>query len=266
MSSLRFAFLLLAAAVSVAVSVELHLGTDKVFAEPNSASVPTNLRLAYIYQSDKRSADSFRDFLEEADCSVRQIHCDAVAETDFRPFAAILIGSDTNRVWRGLAKAVDNARKPILGLGEGGYYFFGDLKLAIGAPQGWHGNKTGVRPVNPAKSRFWSFRKGRNQLEEPITIYETTNHVGIYLLKPAKDVLLLGREENDAHHYPLLQQGPHYVFWGFTASPDQMTRAGKDLFIATCRYAAGLDESPVEDTLVEEAIDPFRKKVTSKAP
>jgi hypothetical protein len=129
------------------------------------------------------SADSFKTLLEEAGFSVQQIRAQAVAETDFRPFAAILIGSDNNQALRGLAKAVDNARKPILGLGEGGYYFFGDLQLAIGAPQGWHGNKRGVRPVNPAKSPFWSFRKGRNEVEEPITLYETTDHVGIYLLK-----------------------------------------------------------------------------------
>jgi hypothetical protein len=204
--------------------------------------------------------------LEEAGFSLQQIRVQAVAKTDFSSFAAILIGSDTSQLWGGSAQAVDKAKKPILGLGEGGYYFFGALNLAIGAPHGWHGHDRGVRPVNPAKSGLWSFRKTRIESEEFIPVYEATHHVGVFVPKPAEDVLLLGREEKDAQHYPLLQQGSHYVLWGFTASPTQMTRAGKDLFIATCRYTVGLDESPVGEPPAAEAIDPFRKSSASKAP
>jgi hypothetical protein len=118
------------------------------------------------------------------------------------------------------------------------------LKLAIGALQGWHGDDTGVVPVNPSKSQFWSSSKVPTQDGKLITLYEKTSHVGIHLPKPPEDVILMGREERDADHYPLVQQGSRYVLWGFTAAPDQMTRAGKELFIATCRHTAALDKSP----------------------
>lgn len=253
------------AAVAAAVSVEFRPGIKTVLAEPQSATIPSPLRLAYIYKNDKESADNFRHLLEDNDCFVQEIQLDAVAEIDFRSFAAILIGSDTKRAWAGLAKAVDVANKPILGLGEGGYDFFGDLKLAIGARHGWHGNERGLLPVNHPRSRLWSYSKAPSKLGF-VTVYETTNHVGIYAPKPADDVLLLGREEKNADHYPLLQQGSHYVLWGFTASPNQMTRAGKDLFIATCRYTADLKESSSGEAPAEDVVDPFRKRSTSKAP
>lgn len=266
MNSRRSGCLLLAAAVAFTMSVELRPRTGTVLAEPPSAIVRPKLELAFVYNNDKESADSYQTLLEEAGFSLEQIRVQAVAKTDFRSFAAILISSDTAQLWGGSAQGIDQAKKPILGLGEGGYFFFGDLKLAIGAPHGWHGNDRGVRPVNPAKSGLWSFRKTRIELEDFIPVYEATNHVGIFLPKPAEDVLLLGREEKDAQHYPLLQQGSRYVLWGFTASPTQMTRAGKELFIATCRYTAGLGESPVAEPPAAEAIDPFRKRSTSKAP
>jgi hypothetical protein len=266
MSSRRFGFLLLAAAVAFIMSVVLRPKTGAVLAEPPQAIVKPTIDLAFIYNNDKESADSYQTLLEEAGFSLQQIRVQAAAKTDFRSFAAILVGSDTARLWGGSAQAVDKAKKPILGLGEGGYDFFGDLKLAIGAPHGWHGNDRGVFLVNPAKSDLWAFSKAPVKVEEFITVYETTNHVGIYVPKPAEDVLLLGREEKDAQHFPLLRQGSHYVLWGFTASPNQVTRAGKEFFVATCRYTAGLGESRVGEPPAEEAIDPFRKKSTSKAP
>ena len=53
------------------------------------------------------------------------------------------------------------------------------------------------------------------------------------------DVLVIGREENDDHHYPILQQQSRYLFWGFTNSPASMTQTGKDLFINIVVYMTG---------------------------
>jgi len=76
--------------------------------------------------------------------------------------------------------------------------------------------------------------------KEAVALYTKTGHVGIYLPKPPDGVVLLGREEGDDHHYPLLRQGNRHVLWGFTGGPDQMTAAGKMVFVAVCKYTAAL--------------------------
>ena len=67
----------------------------------------------------------------------------AAAETfDFSNDVAIIIGNDTGNlnIWGTPAAVghVSGAGKPIIGVGEGGYAFFGQLSLAIGHANGWH--------------------------------------------------------------------------------------------------------------------------------
>ncbi len=128
----------------------------------------------------------------------------------------------------------------MLGLGEGGYTAFGKdgLKLAIGAPHGWHGNDAAVLPVDAAKSPLWAAAGVPDG--KTVKLYEATGHVGICLPNPPADVGLLGREEVSLKHYALVRQGDRFVLWGFTAGPDAMTADGRKLFVATCRYTAGL--------------------------
>jgi hypothetical protein len=219
----------------------------------------TKPKLAYIYAGDKNSADSFKKVLEEAGFSFDPSRLEAVEKTDFSSCAAILIGPDTEAAWEGARRArrakqpqgakqtvrdaIDRAKKPILGLGEGGYSFFGELGLAIGAGHGWHGRDTSIVPVEPSRSPFWTTSKIAVEDGKPIKVYEKTGHVGIFLPRPPRDVLLLGREERDTRHYPLVHQGPRYVLWGFQAPPEQMTPVGRVLFIAACRYTVALNKS-----------------------
>jgi len=144
----------------------------------------SKLKLAYIYTGDNTSADSFKKLLEEAGFSFDPIRLEAVEKTDFSSFTAILIGPDTEVAWGGarpanrakqaVRDAIDRAKKPILGLGEGGYSFFGSLGLAIGAGHGWHGRNTSVLPVDPSKSPFWSSSKVAAEDGKPIKVYEKT--------------------------------------------------------------------------------------------
>lgn len=82
----------------------------------------------------------------------------------------------------------------MLGLGEGGYAAFGNggLKLAIGAPNGWHGTDAAVLLVDAAKSPPWAAAGVTDG--KAVTLYEATGHVGICLPDPPADVVLLGRE------------------------------------------------------------------------
>jgi hypothetical protein len=90
------------------------------------------------------------------------------------------------------------------------------LKLAIGGPHGWHGTDAAVLPVD-AKSPLWAgLTDGK-----AVKLYEATSHVGIKVVNPPADVVLLGREEVSKQHYPLIRQD-RFVLWGFTDGPDAL--------------------------------------------
>jgi hypothetical protein len=212
--------------------------------EPSPEPPRVKFKLAYVYRTNKVEAGKFKKCLDEAGLSTDLVAMSDVANTRLARYDVILIASDTQRTWDiNTAQAIDRAKKPILALGEG-VDFFGKLRLKINLGQCWHGRNTGVEPVNHGKSPFWTSMKPALKDGKAITVYRNTRHVGVYLPRPGKDILLLGKETNNATHYPLVQQGTRYVLWGFSGPPDDMTPAGKKLFLHTCRYTARLQGKP----------------------
>jgi Leucine-rich repeat (LRR) protein len=196
--------------------------------------------ITYIYMSDTESANSYGLFLEDNDYCVTLISMDNVATTDFSTYGLIIVGSDTEG-WDspGLVSAVDISANPIIGLGEGGYDFFGQLGLDIGRPYGWHGSDNSIYVVDASHLIF----NTPNAITIPegsiIQLYTATNHVGIDLPSIPENVVVFGREVDDVEHYPLTLENGRYLFWGFTASPDNMTQICKDLFLNVVDFMLG---------------------------
>jgi hypothetical protein len=194
-------------------------------------------RVAYVYLNNKAAADSFGRLLGKDGCNTVLVPLKDIAKTDFTTVSLILIGSDTQRKWDATqSKLVDKSKRPIIALGEGGYYFLGKLKLAIGSPRGWHGAKTGIQVIDRQKSKFWNSPHVTVPKNESVKLYESSGHVGIHLPMAGGEIQLIGRETDNATHYPIVQQGPRHILWGFTESPDRMTKQGQQLFVETCRY------------------------------
>jgi len=229
---------------------------DAAGLSPDDAKKDPKIALGYIYQRDSNIAESFKKLLDEAGFVVHLISSDdLIGNTNITSYAAFLIGSDRmvglrqsleENAWM---KTVDGTRKPILGLGEAGAAFFGALKLNIISPLCWYGHKTGIVPANYGKSPFWSSSKLVVKSGEPITVYWETSHVGAHQEKSSEGVSLIGAEQDSNDHFPILQQGSRYVLWGFSGAPDQMTSAGKQLFIAICRYTVNLNTTRDGNTL-----------------
>lgn len=199
------------------------------------------VEMAYIHAADQKAAGAFKTMLDDEGFTVELLAHDAVAKADLSKYGLLVVGNDTeNSQWGDAAAAVEKSGKPVLGLGEGGYTAFGKdgLKLAIGGPHGWHGTDAAVLPVDAAKSPLWTAAGLPDG--KAVKLYGATGHVGICLPNPPADVGLLGREEVSPKHYALVRQGDRFVLWGFTAGPDAMTADGRKLFVATCRYTAGL--------------------------
>jgi hypothetical protein len=208
-------------------------------APPPPGPAPDKPKLAYVHGDDRAAAGAFRDLLGGAGFACELVPLADAGRSDFTRHAAVLVGSDTEGGW-GDAAAVDRAAgRPVLGLGEGGYEFFGRLGLAIGAPHGWHGRDTRAVPVDPARSPFWAGFADLPGGGGALRVYERSGHVGIHLPAAKAGVQPLGREAGSPAHYVLVQQGPRHVLWGFTESPAAMTPAGRALFLHVCRYVVG---------------------------
>lgn len=203
-----------------------------ILAYAKAASAAT---CAYIYNTDVTTADDFVTFLESKGHPTTKITMSAVGGTNFSGYDLIIVGSDSGNLsaWgdNSSGSQVNNSGKPIIGLGEGGYAFFGRISLAIGFPNGAHTSTPDsplISVVDPTQVIFNSPIVINTQ--SPLQLYTSTAHVEIYAPSPPQDVTLLGNLVGYPGYSPLIKEGSRYILWGFTAGPSKMTEDGKDLF------------------------------------
>ncbi|MEZ4868804.1 MAG: DUF11 domain-containing protein [Caldilineaceae bacterium] len=202
-------------------------------------------KIAYVFRHDTATAADFKTLLESRGFTVHLIRCPAVPGTDFTQFNGIIIADDTGSLntWCAAAAGANHiaaAHKPTVGLGEGGYAFFGQLGKPIGWPNGWHGPHDRVKPDNVAAS-YWHVPTDFGAAPpDPFGLYTTpVNEVGIYL-PSASGVLSLGLEPASTDHAPLVAEAEDCnQLWGFSRGPAVMTGNGKDLFVNALVYALG---------------------------
>ena len=193
-------------------------------------------RIAYIWQNDLATAFEYEKLLEGAGFTVDLIHISDVVQAPWRLYSMAVIGPDTG--WRDHQDAKNMILEygaPALGLGDGGYGFFGEVGLDIGSPNGWHGNENRTLAVNPSHQVWHSPAPVSLPRDGTVALYERTGNVGIYMPKPTNDILLIGREPDSEAHYNIIQQ-EHFLLWGFQAGPPEMTGEGRTLFTNIARY------------------------------
>ncbi len=222
-----------------------------------SASVTVNgappqaVSVAYIYTSD----DSFKTFLDANGYPTTLVPMSSVSATNFSSFNLIIAGSETGYgySWGDAASvaAVRNSGKPIVGLGYGGSCLFQQLGLSINWGNGWVGPLNQIYVVDPALPIFNLPKVVAIPENRLLTLYSSSDHIGEYAPYISPSVQLLGREPNNANHYPLVQEGRN-VLWGFTASPAGMTDSGKQLFLNLAAYAAALPASVLPDLVITD--------------
>ncbi len=240
-----------------------YFDSPKTWAEVSLQGTPSCAgltNLAYVYQRDTATAADFKALLEGAGFSVDLIAQSAVTATNFTPYHAILIADDTGylNTWgAGLSQVtpITLPNKPIIGLGEGGYAFFGQLGSAIGWPRGWHGPADRVENADPVPSDYYVDPYNfTGLLGSPIGLYsEPVNEVGIYVPgTPPSGVTVLGWEpasvaNGPKDHAPLIVDGCRQL-WGFGAGPDSMNETGQRLFINAVIYARFYTSCPQPPT------------------
>jgi uncharacterized repeat protein (TIGR01451 family) len=208
-------------------------------------------QIAYVFRGDAIDAVSFYNLLVANGYTVTLIPLGDVLTTDFSLFDLILIADDTGFLddWgsSGLTAAqvaqIKAGNKPIIGLGEGGYAFFGRLSLFIGWPNGWHGPDDdtvdyGTTPIF-------------NSLPSPLTAYAPpVNTVAIYLGGGPlpSDAAPVGLQIPEDDHSNIILQGCR-MLWGFSGNPLEMATDGETLFLNAVLYMRFFQcppETPVE--------------------
>jgi len=229
-------------------------------------------QIAYVFRGNTADASSFFNLLNTHGYSVTLVPLSNVLTTNFSQFSLILIADDSGSLnqWgtTGFTAAqvtqIVSANKPIIGLGEGGYSFFGQVGLFIGWPQGWHGPDTDIaKSGGPADPSFFA-----GVPADPVVTYAApTNEVSIYLAGGAlpSDVIPIGLEAPPTDHSPLILQGCR-LLWGSSGNPNGMTADGSTVFLNGVAYMINF-QCPTPPTqqcisIVKDAVPPDGSTVT----
>ncbi len=233
-------------------------------------SNPLNGKIAYVYRGNAADASSFFNFLTGRGYSVTLVPTGSILTTDFSTFDLILVADDSGSLntWQTdpQAQHIRDGNKPIIGLGEGGYAFFGKLSQFIGWPNGWHGpQKSVVRAPGDTTTVFTA----PTAVPSPVDVYtQPVNEVGIYLNSaggvPA-NVVPVGLEPPSSptgaqsNHASLILQSCYFL-WGFSGNPTAMTGNGQNLFVNTVEYMLHFQcpqpTTPPPDCTITKSSDP----------
>jgi uncharacterized repeat protein (TIGR01451 family) len=209
-------------------------------------------KIAYVYKRDTATAGAFKGLLEGNGFTVQLVPLSVVTSTDFTAFNLVIIADDTGSLdtWgtgAGQTTTIVSAGKPIVGLGEGGYAFFGQLGLGIGWPHGWHGPQDQVYGLAASLSYYHTPYDFAGLVPGPFPLYGApVNEVGIYLPKNP-NVLPIGLEPPYAagalaDHAPLIAEKINAdlagcnQLWGYSGGPKQMNLSGDRLFVNAVTY------------------------------
>ncbi|MEJ2737900.1 MAG: hypothetical protein P8189_30825, partial [Anaerolineae bacterium] len=210
---------------------------------PEVMSLP---RVAFFYRSNTEAAESFRSLLMRYGCPTTLIGIDDVETAVLDFYDVIIVASDAGyaSTWQDtqFVATLEGSGKPVIGLGEGGYNFFGVLDLWIGRPNGGHGSKNNIEVVDPNCSLFSTPYSVDIPENRALQLYTETSHIGIYLWPTIPEtVTVLASEVNDVGYFPLVMEHNRYLLWGFMESPLKMTEVGKILFVNVVIWTANAE-------------------------
>jgi len=198
-------------------------------------------KLAYIYYNDPTTASSYNTFLASEGFSINLIDVDFITTGTFDTHDIIIIGPDLGS-WSTLymdetkEAIIDDSNLPIIGLGNGGFAFFGldGLSLYIGYDNG--GSISSITNIDVIEDTHAIFNTPNDLPSGNIQLYSSGSDVYYAPTTSVPDVTLYGKVAGSSIYYCLTQQYDRYFLWGFDNSPSTMTQDGKDLFINLLNY------------------------------
>ena len=218
----------------------LRAGGTETASAPFTVVFPSHAA-AFIYDQDLTQAQQYQALLQARGVHITLLSLSTITSvTVFAPYELIVIGYDTGNLttWGTTAQqsAVALSGKPVLGIGVGGYTFFGKINSPIGYPIG--AQVTGVYTVAAVNTADPIFNT-------PYKIPLTNSQVKVYaspaapfeipVPQPSSQVYPLGALPGTSTQMDVIQSG-RYLLWGFGAGPTYLTSDGLKLFANTVYY------------------------------
>ncbi len=211
--------------------------TNNVLATKLHLEIPAGAcknHVAIVYSKDKSVAQAYEIGLEKKGFDVTLLDAATLSDTNIgavSKFELILIDSESGylNTWAGgsaAANAVRLSKRPVLGIGEGGYSYLGLFKSPLGWANGWHSgagdmNYTSMGHASQSGPFAVSVAAGLVDIANP-----QMPNVAISLPQPSAALELVGRQTGDASHYiaalnlkPTAATGWAEGIWGFSGKP-----------------------------------------------
>ena len=141
---------------------------------PSGLALRRTGKIAVIYNDTDtviQSGPSFRNFLHNDGHSADLINITDIMSTDLSAYDLILIDDNSGFLgsWGSTTEVsyINNSGKPIIGIGDGGYAFFGKLNLDIGYDNGGLGVSDEVHITNTSHAIFnirYTIQNGTNDI------------------------------------------------------------------------------------------------------
>lgn len=207
--------------------------------------VPVATPVAYIYDSDLATANSFKGFLDSEGMPTDLISIGAAATAEFGKYCLIIAGWDSGNLagW-GTTATVDHIKsyeKPILGIETGGLSLFqqiGGLHYIASTAAFAQGC---LMDVSDPTNMVYALPYAISFDPAAPTIKITDNPscwYGFNTFSPVPaGVTPLGNKPGSPNDSVFGWESPRYVYWGFRDKADLLTTEGKHLFINAAWYA-----------------------------
>ncbi|MCJ7549999.1 MAG: SH3 domain-containing protein, partial [Anaerolineae bacterium] len=198
----------------------------------------------YIYNTDLTLAQQYKQLLDPNGFDFDIIKMSSILAANLNNYKLILVGPDTGTSGTWGDNAGTQANKladssvPVVGLGEGGYAFFGKLNSPIGWGNGAHGSARDVYVMDSDDSAW----NKPNDINIPsnhiVQLYNSnSDFVAIYYPNPIAGITGIGRQTTGTVHYAIIEENVNYILWGFDAGPLAMTSTGEQIFVNTAKSA-----------------------------
>ncbi|MBN1216809.1 MAG: hypothetical protein JXA99_15385 [Candidatus Lokiarchaeota archaeon] len=212
---------------------------------PTSAQLPT-ADIVYIYNTDLTTANNFKSLIEGEGYSVSIISVGAIIPAVFINSSLVIIGYDTGSLssWGDTSSvsAIQSTSNPIIGIGEGGYAFFGKLGLNIGHPYGLHFGSDDT--INVVENTHPIFNNTVPAANVTMDIYDTSSSgVEILSSSASSNINHVANTNPGSNYYILIEENEKCFLWGFDGGPTDMSDLGRILFLNLIDYYMNLSSS-----------------------
>jgi hypothetical protein len=187
-----------------------------------------------VYSTDPDTGAAFAELLDANGISTDLVPVEAVPGVDFRRYSLILIGPETGAAdeWGTpeALTAIVNSEVPVLGIGEGGYAYFGQISLDIGWPNGGWSTGTSVDWENSGDD-VWDMPYDIDLSPATLQLYSTDSTRVDILLGAEPLVHVLGYKDGNHNYAEIVMEDDWRMLWGFESGPAAMSDLGRQVFV-----------------------------------